>query len=96
VIVATALTASAGLFIAGNAKGTCRSLRGGDSRPRQSRISAVSPLFAISIAFLTIVSASSSSSFSIATVTLLRDPAGLPFGLPDCPGSNNAMRLLLQ
>ena len=51
-------------------------------RSRQRRKATVSPPFASLIAVWVIASASPSSSASTARETLLRDPAGRPFGFP--------------
>jgi len=74
--------------MAGNGNATWRSLRGGAIRSRHSRIAAMSPPFASSIAFRISSSASPSSNASSASVARLRRPLGLPAGFPLCPGLN--------
>jgi hypothetical protein len=81
-----ALERSATPSIAGSAKATGRSRRGGKSRSRQARIAAASPPIAISTALRMIALASPSSkassiSASSFSVVALRMPFGLP-GLP--------------
>lgn len=58
----------------------------------QSLSACMSPAFASSMAFRVRASPSPSSNASIASVALLREPAGLPFGLPDRPGLNGTPR----
>ena len=78
-------TASLRDFITGKSKATGLSLRGGASLSMQSLSACMSPAFASSMAFRVRASPSPSSNASIAKVALLRDPAALPFGLPDWP-----------
>ena len=64
---------------------TVRSLRGGATRSRHSRRAVVSPFSATSMHLRVSASASPSSSFSAASVALLRAPLGRP-GLPSSKG----------
>nr|ABZ06097.1 hypothetical protein ALOHA_HF4000005I08ctg1g23 [uncultured marine microorganism HF4000_005I08] len=65
-----------------------RDLMVGKIRSKQSRIAAISPSLAFSMALRVMTSASPSSNSSAARVALLRAPLGLPFGLPLRPFLN--------
>jgi len=89
---AEAFAASAAVSIFGSSKETHRSRLGATSRSRHIRRAVVSPSSALSINLRVIPSTSPSRSASAASVAWLRDPFGLPFGLPLCPGGNGRPR----